>query len=61
MEEKKSLEEINKEIEEQLIYEMENKEEEEDKKKRRAIFSVTGVIMLFFALRLLYGILKPFF
>lgn len=41
----KSIEEINKEIEAQLIEELENPKEE---KKRRQIFSIKGLIMLGF-------------
>ncbi|MGK0555340.1 hypothetical protein [Macrococcus capreoli] len=61
MNKNKSLEEINKEIEEQLLQEMENQEHEEEKKGRRAIFSVAGFIMLFFAIRMIYNLFRPFF
>lgn len=53
------LERINKEIEEQLLFEMENKEENE--KKRRRIYSFKGMIMLGFLVAALYRMLHFFF
>ncbi|MCE4958064.1 hypothetical protein [Macrococcoides caseolyticum] len=61
MNEEKSLEEINKEIEEQLLYEMENEHKFVEKKKKRAIFSAAGIIMLIIAARMLYNLFRPFF
>lgn len=53
---KKSLEEINAEIEQQLLEEMETPPEE--KKKRRAIFSAVSILPIFILLSLLYNIIK---
>lgn len=59
----KSVEDINREIEAQLLEEKENNniEKEDSKKKKRAIFSIAGVISIFFLLRLLYNMFHYFF
>lgn len=53
---KKSLDEINAEIEQQILEEMETPPEE--KKKRRAIFSAVSILPIFILLSLLYNIIK---
>lgn len=58
MDENKSLEERNKEIEAQLLHEMEHGTGQPEKKKRHALLSVAGLIALFFLGQMIYNIVK---
>ncbi|RXK17630.1 hypothetical protein [Macrococcus sp. DPC7161] len=60
MDENKSLEERNKEIEAQLLHELEHGTGEPEKKQRHALLSVMGIMTLIFVIRMFYNLIKMY-